>query len=115
MDIVKISQLPDAPRDITSLEGLVTIGVDARGESVQVPIGLYIAQLLAQFAELLKVAPIARMSQPEYDELEEKNESRWYFITDSDGKLYRIYVGGLLFAESENGLTFPFTFPFTFS
>lgn len=115
MDVIKISQLPPAPVDLSKVEGLVTIGVDGNNESVQVPIGQYIAALLAQFAELMKVAPIARMSQSEYDALEERNESRLYFITDSDGRLYRMYAGSLLFAESANGITFPFTFPFTFS
>ena len=74
-----------------------------------------VEELTAQMAELMRLVPIVTLRQEEYDAIEEKVESRFYFIINEDNVVYRIYTGSQLFAESAGGLTFPFTFPFPFA
>lgn len=65
--------------------------------------------------EEFDAARSSMLTQRQYNSLPRKSVDKWYFITGADGKVYRIYVGELLFGESSTGLSFPFTFPLTFS
>lgn len=74
-----------------------------------------VREIQRQMAEVVKVVPIVRLSQTDYNNLEEVIENKWYFVTNEDDVVYRIYAGSKLFAEDAGGITFPFTFPFMFA
>ena len=70
-----------------------------------------------QFAtKVIANGGIIRLTSEEYEKLKEKNDSIWYFVTDSNGNLIEIYIGKTLIsrADSDGNMNFPYTFPFKF-
>lgn len=56
---------------------------------------------------------IPMMTQSEYDALPTKNRQLFYFVTDDNGTLIKIYAGYRLIAYSNESGAFTYNFPFT--
>lgn len=108
---VKITDLPSVGTALDIVKHLLTIGVDGNGQSVQVSLGGIIENLISS------IGGSVRLTQAQFDELTVIDERRWYFVTNSSGKLIKIYAGSTLFAkaDSSGSMGFPYTFPLTFT
>ena len=67
-------------------------------------------------SQIIAGGAVTRMTQAAWDVLVQKDEERWYFITNNSGTLKKIYAGSTLFAEASasGNIGFPYTFPMTF-